>query len=76
MRIRRNQENRFAVCITDSEPDLSRGKGYQVLPDKSAAQDHYLRILDESGEDYLYPDHFFVLIKLPQEAERALARVS
>lgn len=76
MRKRRNQENRFAVCITDSEPDLSRGKVYQVLPDKSAAKDHYIRIVDESGENYLYPAHFFVSIKLPQEAERALVRAS
>ncbi len=76
MRKKRHQEIRFAVCIADSEPDLNRGKVYQVLADKSAARDHYLRIVDESGEDYLYPAEFFVLIKLPQEAERALVRVS
>jgi hypothetical protein len=68
----RNQEVRFAVCITDSEPDLERRKVYQVLPDDSAAEDNYLRVVDESGEDYLYPASYFVLIELPQAAERAL----
>jgi hypothetical protein len=63
---------RFAVCITDSEPDLERRKVYRVLPDESAAQDNYLRVMDESGEDYLYPAGYFVLVELPQTAETAL----
>ena len=63
---------RFALCITDSEPDLSARKVYRVIPDKVAAKDHYLRVVDESGEDYLYPESCFVLIRLPQEAERAM----
>jgi hypothetical protein len=45
---------------------------YQVLPDKKSAQDGYLRILDESGEDYLYPESYFVSVKLPLKAEDAL----
>lgn len=53
MKKRRNPEIRFAVCITDSEPDLEVRKVYRVLPDKSAAKDNYLRIVDESGEDYV-----------------------
>lgn len=76
MKKRRNQKKRFAVCITDSEPDLELRKIYQVLPDESAAKNNYVRIVDESGEDYLYPASYFVLIELPQEAERALRRVS
>ena len=76
MKKRRNQEIRFAVCITDCEPDLELRKIYRVLPDKSAAKDNYLRIVDESGGDYLYPAHYFVLATLPQEAERALVLAS
>jgi hypothetical protein len=68
----RNQKIRLAVCITDSEPDLELRKVYQVLPDESAAKNNYLRIVDESGEDYLYPASYFVFIDLPQKAERAL----
>ena len=63
---------RFAVCITDAEPDLERLKVYRTLPDSSAAADDYLRVIDESGEDYLYPTSYFVQIDLPQTAESAL----
>lgn len=62
----------FAICITDSEPDLERRKVYQVLPDESAAKENYIRVVDESGEDYLYPARYFVLIELPQAAESTL----
>ncbi|MGH7908723.1 MAG: hypothetical protein ACRENW_02600 [Thermodesulfobacteriota bacterium] len=76
MKKRSNQETRFAVCITDSEPDLELRKIYQVLPDESAAKNNYVRVIDESGEDYLYPASYFVLIELPKEVERALRRAS
>ncbi len=65
-------EIRFAICITDCEPDLERRKVYQVLPDESAAKDNYIRVIDESGEDYLYPASYFVLIELPEAAKPAL----
>jgi len=64
---------RFAICIADTEPDLVSRKVYQVLPDKSAARSDYLRVIDESGEDYLYPAHFFVPIRVPKKAEPRLA---
>ena len=63
---------RFAVCVTDSEPDLEVRKVYRVLPDESAATEDYLRVMDKSGEDYLYPASYFVLMELPQTAESAL----
>jgi hypothetical protein len=44
------------------------------LPDKRAEQAKYLRIIDESGEDYLYPAAFFFVIELPQKIERSLQR--
>ena len=63
----------YALCIEnrDSE-DLEKRKIYQVLPDEGAKEEGYLRIIDETGEDYLYPEAYFVLVRLPQEAERAL----
>ncbi len=64
---------RFAICITEAEPDLVLRKVYQVLPDKSAARSNYLRVIDESGEDYLYPAHFFVAIRIPKNAQPTLA---
>ncbi len=64
----------FAViCIENSGcEDLEIGKVYRILPDESAGQDDYLRIIDESGEDYLYPKNYFVSIELPEVAQHAL----
>lgn len=66
-------EPRFGICIQNQGcEDLELGKVYRVLPDESAAQEDYLRVIDESGEDYLYPADYFVPIALPQKAERIL----
>ncbi len=70
MNTRKKDEIKFAVCITDSEPDLELRKIYKVLPDKVAAKDHHLRIIDESGEDYLYPASLFVFVEVPGAAKR------
>jgi hypothetical protein len=72
MKTRQKQEIKFAVCITDSEPDLEMRKIYQVVPDAIAKKEGHLRIIDESGEDYLYPAEFFVPVEVPKEAEQAL----
>jgi hypothetical protein len=67
------KEPLFGLCIKnkDSE-DLERKKIYQVIPDEAALAEGYLRVIDESGEDYLYPESYFVLISLPNEAQEAL----
>lgn len=64
----------FAVCIdnTDYEASLIPRKIYQVLPDEEAAKDDLIRIVDESGEDYLYHISHFVLVEFPVEVERIL----
>ena len=63
----------FALCIENRDcEDLEKRKIYQVLPDKDAAKEGYLRIIDESREDYVYPESYFILIVLPREAEEAL----
>ena len=63
----------FALCIENRDcDDLERGKVYQVLSDDSAAKEGYLRVVDESAEDYLYPESYFVLLDLPKKAENAL----
>lgn len=66
--------NKFAICIDNSEypASLELHKIYRVLSDEDAAQDGDLRIVDESGEDYLYPAEYFILIELPSETERVL----
>jgi len=51
---------------------LEKRKIYEVLRDDVAAKEGYLRIIDESGEDYLYPESYFILVELPREAQDAL----
>jgi hypothetical protein len=48
----------------------------QVFPDQKAAKEGYLRIIDESGEDYLYPESYFIILELPREARVALTVAS
>ena len=68
-----NKEQAFALCIENRDcEDLERRKIYQVLPDDAAKKEGYLRIIDESGEDYLYPESYFILVQLPREAQEAL----
>ena len=66
---------RFAICIDNSEypASLELHKIYRVLPDKDAERDGDLRVVDESGEDYLYPAAYFVLIGVPEEYVLTLA---
>jgi hypothetical protein len=66
-------EAQFVVCI-DNEgypASLELRKIYRVLPDEKAAKHSLMRVVDESGEDYLYPARFFVPIQLPEAAEEA-----
>jgi len=67
-------KRRFAICIdnSDYEASLILKKIYEVIPDEEAAKDDFLRIIDESGEDYLYHISHFILIELPVEVEQAL----
>ena len=64
----------FAVCLRNDgyEVSLERRKIYQVLPDPDAAKHRQVRVVDESGEDYLYPQNFFAPIELPQPIRRAV----
>jgi hypothetical protein len=67
---------RFAVCVdnTDYPASLELRKIYRVLSDSEAEQDGDLRVIDESGEDYLYPADYFVLVDFPPLALRALRK--
>lgn len=69
-----NTKKRFALCIdnTDYEASLITRKVYEVLPDSQAEKDDLIRVIDESGEDYLYHVSHFVFLHLPAEVEKAL----
>ena len=63
----------FALCVEDGGmEDLEARKVYQVLPDREANREGYVRVIDESGEDYLYPADLFVPVKLPAAVARRL----
>jgi hypothetical protein len=64
----------FAVCINnrDYPASLELHKIYRVLPDEDAARDGDIRVVDESGDDYLFPATYFLTIELPVELRSAL----
>lgn len=70
---RKKTEQRFVVCVHNEDcEDLELRKIYRVLPDEAAAEDGYIRVLDETGEDYLYPTDYFLPIELSKDVEKAL----
>lgn len=77
MKRRVKQEARFAVCINnkDYEASLETGKLYRVIPDEVRSH-RYIRVIDESGEDYGYSASRFFPIEVPQALEIALTSAS
>jgi hypothetical protein len=71
-------EPRFVICIKNKgyAAALEVRKLYQVVSDDKATMLHQIRVIDESGEDYLYPEEFFVPVQLPQAAEKAVRRAN
>ena len=65
---------RFAVCVRNEgvEASLELRKLYEVVADPDAEEDGMMRVIDESGEDYLFPAGFFVLAPLPTSVEQAV----
>lgn len=64
---------KFALCVrNDGADDIEPRKVYEVLPDRTARREGYMRIRDESGEDYLYPADMFVPLKLPAPVTQQL----
>ena len=78
MRTRARAQVRFAVCIKNKgyEASLEIGKLYRMIPDQEAARHGYLRIVDESGEDYGYSADRFFAIDLPKPLEKALLKAA
>jgi hypothetical protein len=78
MRRQKEKEIRFAVCVNNADypASLELHKIYRVLPDADAEADGDMRVVDESGEDYLYPADYFVLVELPKAVEKSLLRAA
>ncbi len=73
-----NSKPEFAAGLKNKSyaSSLELRKLYQVVADETAAKLHQIRVIDESGEDYLYPEEYFVAVRLPQSAEKAVRRAS
>jgi hypothetical protein len=71
-------ELQFVVCVKNKShaAALELRKLYQVVADETAAKLHQIRVIDESGEDYLYPEEYFVPVRLPQSAEKSVRRAA
>ena len=78
MKKNRRWSTRFAVCIQNEgdEASLELGKLYRVVPDKDAEGHGYLRVVDESGEDYGYAAERFFALDIPKPLERALLKAA
>ena len=65
----------FVLCIDNQgySASLEPRKVYQVLGDPAAESRGLIRVIDESGEDYLYPARYFVPIEVPRAAEQAFS---
>jgi hypothetical protein len=72
------QKHNFVICIENSDypASLEKRKIYEVLPDDEAAEMGQIRIIDESGEDYLYPASYFVEANLPDAVEKAVVNAA
>jgi hypothetical protein len=68
----------FAICIHNGEyaGTLELRKVYEVLEDPIAAKRNFIRVVDESGEDYLYPQSWFVPVVVPENVEQLLHELS
>jgi hypothetical protein len=69
-------EKNFAVCVNNKgyPASLELRKLYQVIPDEQAVKHGQIRVVDESGENYLYPEQYFAPVQLPQDTQRAVLR--
>ena len=69
--------NKFAICVfADKESLLTPRKVYQVLADESAERSDYIRVIDDEGEDYLYPKNNFVILPVSKDLEARLLQAA
>jgi len=64
----------LVICVRNKgyAASLEKRKVYVAIPDSAAAKHGHIRVIDESGEDYLYPESFFVPVTLPQSVRKAI----
>ncbi len=72
------KDSKFVICIDNSDypASLEKRKIYEVLPDKDAEKIEHIRVIDESGEDYLYPASCFIDANLSKETRDAVSKAA
>ena len=75
---KQSSERHYVICIRndDYSASLELKKLYEVLEDVFGAEHQMIRVIDESGEDYLYPDSYFIRVDLPASIERTLRKIA
>jgi hypothetical protein len=75
---RKKQPIKYLLCVKNDDypASLEVRKVYRMIPDEAAAARQFVRVVDESGDDYLYPESYFVAIELPRTAASAFAKAS
>jgi hypothetical protein len=72
-----NETKHFAICVRNEgyEGTLELRKLYEIIDDATAARHDSIRVVDESGEDYLYPNDWFIRLDLPATVEEKLVQL-
>ena len=75
---KKSRRESFVLCVRnkDYRASLELRKVYSVIEDRAVAKHGLIRVVDESGEDYLYPAAYFIVLRLPESVKMALARAS
>lgn len=73
-----NKEAKFVVCMENSDypASLEKHKIYQVISDEEIEADGEIRVIDESGEDYIYPAAYFVAVNLPAVIQESVLKAA
>jgi hypothetical protein len=76
--MKKHNTKHFAICVKNNgyEVSLEKRKIYPILDDRKATARDLVRVIDESGESYLYPENFFIAIKLSQPVIRAFSHAA
>ena len=69
---------KYVICVDNANypASLEKRKIYEALPDRNAAKKGFIRVIDESGEDYLYPNSYFIDANLAKETQAAIANIA
>jgi len=76
--MKKNNTRQLVICIKNDDypTSLERRKIYEAIQDPDAGKHNQIRVIDESGEDYLYPEEYFIPVTLPKNVEEAVIKAA